>query len=287
MTATPEPAPQAPDGAPTGPASAPTAPASSPTAPAMQPPASGPASDVEHSCEHCSGHGETATPGDRAADHVALARRRLVPRLVLGVLGLLASLVLALRYDQALGTTSLVFVAAGVAWLVAAWGGVLLGALLTRRGARVQLALGQVIAAALAPVTALAIALPLVRDAGRAVLDGASLLTLMPALVAAASGWFLAAAIGELVRVLAVGREVHEQDDRGLLARAEAERLTLPAIQRAEVLALGLALGYGAIVAALAVLPWLVLVLVPLTAAGAAYLGLRPAAAEAAASARG
>lgn len=271
MTATPEPAPQ--------PAERDAVPGAQQATPAPQAP-----SAVEHSCEHCSGagHGETATPGDRAAEHIALARRRLVPRLVLGVLGLLASLVLAQRHDIAIGTTTLVFLAAGVAWLVAAWGGLLLGALLTRRGVRVQLALGQVIAAALAPLTALVLALPLARGTGRAVLDGdASLSTLLPAIVAAASGWFLAASIGELVRVLALGREVHEQDDRGLLARAEAGRLTLPAIQRAEVLALGLAVVYGVIVAAIAVLPWLVLVLVPLTAAGAAYLGLRPAAAEA------
>lgn len=240
-----------------------------------------PATGTAHSCEHCSGGGDAAPdPVARAREHLAVARRRVAPRLILAVLGLLVALVLASRHDQPLPGAGLTWVAAALAWLPAAWGGVVLGAALgSRRGPWARLALGQVLAAALAPVLALVITLGLgladlprttdLDDAGPTLLQG------VPYGVAAAAGWFLAAAAAETVRLRALGRAVDRQDETGLQARGESHGLTTAVLQRAELVALGVALAFGAVVLLLTALPWAALVLVPLAAVVAATLGLR------------
>lgn len=227
-----------------------------------------------------------ADPAAQAREHVAVAQRRLAPRAVLGVLGLGVALVLADRADQAFLPVAVTFVAATLAWLGAAWGGVVLGALLgSRRGPWARLALGQVLAAALAPLLALAIALVLgvVGLPAWAAVTGAEtaarLQAGLPYGVAAAGGWFLAAAIAEIVRLRALRAASDRQDETGLQARGEAHGLTPAALQRTELVALGVALAFGAAVLVLTLLPWLALVLAPLAAAGAAVLGLRSAAA--------
>lgn len=231
-------------------------------------------STADHSCEHCGGHGSAANPAERAREHLSLGRRRTAPRVLLGLLGLGAAMVFGSRAEVSAWTTALIYVLAAVAWLVAAWGGVMLGAMMAGpRSARAQLALGQVIAAALAVVAALGIALSF-RPADE-IAPTTNLLATGG--IAAASGWFLASAIGELVRLRALGQHVAEQDERGMVARAEAETLTQASIGRAEVLSLALAVGFGATAVVLALMPILVLVLVPLAAAGAAWWGLRRA----------
>lgn len=237
-----------------------------------------------HSCEHCAAeedaaadaHGSAPDATAAAREKLALAQRRGVPRVVLGVLGLGLALVLADRGGFPLAPAALVYVAAAACWLVAAAVGMLLGALLARRGPRRQIALGQVLASAVTPLLALLVALVLLP------LDGAATPrleipagALVPGGVAAAAGWFLAAAIGELVGVRALRRRIDRQDDDGARARQEAEAVTLASIQRGEVLALALAIGFGAMVVALAWLPWLAVVLVPFCAAGAAWWGVR------------
>lgn len=241
--------------------------------PATVPPAAG----EPHSCEHCAGSGERPDPVARARSHIALAQRRVVPRVVLGLLALGLALVLARRADQSLLLTSVVYAAAALSWLIAAWGGVLLGAVLGGRSPRAQLALGQVFAAALAPLLALAIALtalPLgAPDPGSEA--GWEIAALLPSATAAAAGWFLAGALGEVARLRALRGRIAEQEEVGLQARGEAERLTLPQIQRTEVVALAVAVAFGVATAALWLLPWLAVVLTPLAAAGAAWFGLR------------
>lgn len=181
-------------------------------------------------------------------------------------------MVFADRAGIGLVTISAVWALAALAWLAAAWGGVVLGTLAARtRSPRAQLALGQVLAAALAVLTALGLAF-LFRPGSDA--DPTSNLLLAGG-VAAASGWFFAAAVGELVRLRSLGAHAADQDDRGALARAEADRITQRSVQRQELLALGLALGYGACAVVLALMPVLAAVLVPLAAAGAAWWGLR------------
>lgn len=238
-----------------------------------------------HSCEHCAagGHGDAPDPTAAAQRHLALARRRHVPRLALGVLGAAIALVLAYRSDVSLVLTAALVAGAGLAWLIAAWGGVVLGSLLARgRTPRAQLALGQVLAAALAVATALGLALTLAAAALHAPDSPVSWTSagLVPCGVAAASGWFLASGVAEAVRLRALRSRIGQQDEVGATARAQAERLTLASIQRGETLALALALGYGAAVVLLAALPLLALVLVPLAAAGAAWAGLRTPAAD-------
>ncbi|PWD50139.1 hypothetical protein C8046_05120 [Serinibacter arcticus] len=246
-------------------------------------PAPGPV-EPAHSCEHCSAGGGAATdPAERAREHIAIARRRVVPRCLLGALGLGVSLVLGARADQPLAALALVFVVAALAWLGAAWAGVVMGAAVgARRGPWARLALGQVLAAGLAPVTALLIALAM----GLASLpDGAGVASplaasdqlrdALPYGVAAAAGWFLASAVAEVVKLRAMTAAVGRQDPTGLQARAEAHHLTTPALQRVELVALAVALGYGAVLLVLVVLPWAAVVLAPLAAAGAALLALR------------
>lgn len=236
-----------------------------------------------HSCEHCSTGGGAATdPAAQAREHVALARRRLVPRLALGVLGLGVAVVMAVRQDQPALLASAVFVVAALAWLAAAWGGMVLGAALAaRRGPWVRLALGQVLAAGIAPLLALGIALGLAatgHPTWAAVAGGeltARLAAGTPYAVAAAAGWFLAAGIAEAVRLRATRAAVERQDEAGMRARAEALTLTPRATQRAETIVLGVALAFGAALLVLTLVPWAAVVLAPLAAAGAALVALR------------
>lgn len=240
-----------------------------------------------HSCEHCADGAHDAAPDVTATSrkNLALAGQRLLPRIALGVLGLGLALVLAGRGGFGFGATALIYLIAVVSWLVAAWLGTFLGALATRRGPRPQLALGQVIASALAPLLALLPALlllPLTPEAtaGEAALTSmarldAPLAALVPGGVAAAFGWFFASAIGDLVGVRTLRSRLDWQNEAGSRARQEAEGLSLASIQRGELLSLGLAAGFGAMVVALAWIPWLAVVLVPLCAAVAAWLGVR------------
>ena len=240
---------------------------------------------VEHSCEHCSTSGGAVTdPAAQAREHIAVAMRRLAPRVVLGVLALGIALVLAAQHDHNLIAVTATFLASALAWLGAAWGGVLLGSLLgSRRGPWARLALGQVLAAGLAPLLALAIALALrlfdLPDGAGIQGDGvsASLQAGLSYGVAAAAGWFFAAAIAEFIRLRALRSAADRQDETGLQARGEAHGLTIAALQRTELVALGVALAFGVAALALMLLPWLALVLAPLAAAGAAALGLRSA----------
>lgn len=197
-----------------------------------------------------------------------------MPRVVLGLLGLGVAMVFADRAGIGLVTIAAVWALAGVAWLAAAWGGVVLGALAARgRSPRAQLALGQVLAAALAVLTALGLAWLFGPDGAAQVTSN----LLLAGGIAAASGWFFAAAVGELVRLRSLGSHVAGQSERGALARSEADRITQASLQRQELLALGLGLGYGACAVVLALMPVLAAVLVPLAAAGAAWWGLRSA----------
>lgn len=241
-----------------------------------------------HSCEHCADGAHDAAPDVTAAagKNLALAVQRLLPRIALGILGLGLALVLADRGGYGFGSTALVYLVAAASWLAAAWLGTYLGALATRRGPHPQLALGQVFASALAPLLALIPALlllPLTPQAAAsdAVLTAstgrldAPLAALVPGGVAAVFGWFLAAAVGELVGVRTLRSRLDWQNEAGARARQEAESLSLATIQRGEFLALGLAVGFGLMVVVLAWIPWLAVVLVPLCAAVAAWLGMR------------
>ncbi|WP_284250634.1 hypothetical protein [Litorihabitans aurantiacus] len=287
MSTTPE-QPAAPE-APTLPGET-VAPSPSPSAPepaaAAAPATTAPSTGEAHSCEHCSGNGGAAPdPAERAREHLRAGRRRVVPRLLLGALGVAIAILQAVRHEQPVLAVALVVVAAGLVWVLAAGGGVVLGALLAaRRAPWARLALGQVLATALAPVGALLIALALglaglPRDSAGALGDS-TIDRVLPHALAAAAGWFLAAALAEVWRLVVAGRSVERQDEVGLRARAEAHALTPGALQRADVAALGVALAFGAITGVLLVLPWLVLILVPLAAAGAA-LAARPEAAAA------
>lgn len=241
------------------------------------------AGGAAHSCEHCSGQGPGADPSTRALEHLGLARRRLAPRLTLGVLGVGIAVVLAVQADIAALEPIVVAACAAVSWLVSAWAGLLLSGVLARgRGARAQVALGQVLASAAAPLLALAIAWALPTAVRPTVVtgNGPALGQLLPLAVAAAAGWFFAAGVGEAFRLRALKGSVESQDEAGMMARVEAQRLTAATIGRSELIALIVALAFGACVAAAAWLPWLVLVLVPAAAAGAAWFSLRPAAAE-------
>lgn len=254
----------------------------------------------EHACDHCAdgdpGHGRDETSGHDAPGHVdapdptatprerlALARRRLAPRLILGVLGLGAAVVLAQQADVDLVRAVAGFAASAVVWAAAAWGGVVLGALLaTGRGPTARLALGQVVAAGLAILGGLGVALTLIRPSAPADASTSTdwLPVLATGLVAAASGWFFAGAVAEAVRLRSLGAALDRQDETGAVARAQAELLTLPAIQRAELTALAIALGFGLAVAGMTAVPVIAVVAIPLAAAGAAWWGLRASRAD-------
>ena len=223
----------------------------------------------EHSCEHCSGRGDAPDPAARALTHLGIASRRLVPRITLGVLGLGLALVLATRHDVDLGPTALAFVGGAVAWVVAAWAGVLLGSGAAGHPLASRLALGRVIAAVVTPMLLLGVSLFLPESTGR------TPVMLVPGAVAVAAGWFLASAVADLVVVRGLRSRVGLQDDDGALARHQASALTLPVIQRSELVALVLAVVVGLVTAALAVLPLLLMVLAPLAGAAAALWGLR------------
>ncbi|PFG19935.1 hypothetical protein [Serinibacter salmoneus] len=248
-------------------------------------PATTPHAGCDHDHDAHAGHAHTGAdphadapdPLGEAPERIAAARRRLWPRIALGVIGIGLGAVLGVNAGIGAAAGTVVGVLSALAWLIAAWGGILLASL-ARRGQYTTIALGQVLAAALAPAAGAGIAL-----LGRALATTPIEVSaagwpgrLAPIAVAAAAGWLLAGAVGEAVRLRALRSQLTRQDEVGLRSRAEAEQLETAALVRAERLALLLALAFGLAVGAMVLLPWLVLVLVPLAAAGAAWLGLRP-----------
>lgn len=222
-------------------------------------------------------HADAPDPLGQAPERLAAARRRLWPRIALGVIGIGLAAVLGANAGTGPVPGLAVGALSALAWLAAAWGGVLLASL-ARRGPVTTIALGQVIAAALAAVAGVGVAI-LGRALGSVPIDvaaGGWPGRLAPLAIGAAAGWLLAGAIGEAVRLRTMAGQLDRQDEVGLRIRAQAEHLDTAALVRAERLALLLAIAFGVAVAAMAVLAWLVLVFVPLAAAGAAWLGLRP-----------
>lgn len=189
---------------------------------------------------------------------------------MLAVLGLIVALVFADRGDLPPAVATLIFALAALAWAIAAWGGVVLAGLLARnRSPMAQLALSQILSVTIAVTTALGLA-EIFRQYGTSASD-----VLLAGSIAAASGWFLAAALGELSRLRALGNAVSSQDDVGMIARAQADAITPTTIQSSEWLSLGLALGYGVAAFVFGLGPILAVVAIPLAAAAAAGWGLR------------